>query len=294
MAACRVIAANGLARGEAGDLYFSLIPPSEPRMPNLYRNLLAFAACLSLSALAPAQQTVQPQLGTRSVPLLHVGGLDFKDLNRNGTLEPFEDWRNSADVRTKDLLGRMATPDLIGLMLHGTLPVTGGPAASIGVGSGGYDLEKVKGFVVDRRITTFITRLSGTSGFLAEQSNKLQAVAERGPFGIPLTISTDPRNGFRYVAGASVQPGDFSKWPDFPGMAAIHDPAVTQRYADIVRQEYLAVGINEALSPQADLATEPRWPRIDGTFGEDPEAARAQVEAYVAGMQHGTAGLQPG
>ena len=53
----------------------------------------------------------------------------------------------------------------------------------------------------------------------------------------------------------------------------------------------MAVGIREALSPQADLATEPRWSRIDGTFGEDAELAKQMVGAYVDGFQHGKAGL---
>jgi beta-glucosidase len=80
-------------------------------------------------------------------------------------------------------------------------------------------------------------------------------------------------------------------WPFSLGFAALNDPKLTQRFADIVRQEYLAVGIRESLSPQADLATEPRWPRIDGTFGEDPDIARKMVNAYVVGMQHGSDGL---
>src|SRR5207237_7289778 len=60
---------------------------------------------------------------------------------------------------------------------------------------------------------------------------------------------------------------------------------------DIARQEYRAVGIEETLSPQADIATEPRWSRISGTFGEDPDVARDLVKAYVQGFQHGRAGV---
>lgn len=121
----------------------------------------------------------------------------------------------------------------------------------------------------------------------------MQEIAENTRFGIPLTISTDPRNNFLYVPGASVEAGAFSKWPEATGFAAINDPELTRRYADTVRREYMAVGIREALSPQADLATEPRWARINGTFGEDAEAARKQVEAYVEGMQNGNTGLTP-
>ena len=122
----------------------------------------------------------------------------------------------------------------------------------------------------------------------------MQAIAESTRFGVPLTISTDPRNNFLYVAGASVDAGSFSKWPETTGFAAVNDPALTRRYADTVRREYMAVGIREALSPQADLATEPRWARLNGTFGEDAGVARQQVEAYVDGMQNGKDGLNAG
>ena len=86
----------------------------------------------------------------------------------------------------------------------------------------------------------------------------------------------------------------FSQWPEPLGLAAIDDPALTRRFADVVRQEYLATGFTQALSPQADLATEPRWPRVFSTFGEDAAIARRHVEATVAGLQNGTTGLHDG
>ncbi|MEP7347924.1 MAG: glycoside hydrolase family 3 N-terminal domain-containing protein, partial [Gemmatimonadaceae bacterium] len=106
-----------------------------------------------------------------------------------------------------------------------------------------------------------------------------------GRLGIPLTISTDPRNHFQVTAGASVVSTGFSKWPETLGFGAIGDPDLVRRFAAIIAREYRAVGIHMALSPQADLATEPRWSRINGTFGEDPERVRALVKAYVQGLQ---------
>ena len=231
-------------------------------------------------------------VGHRSAPLLTVDGLRFKDLNRNGRLDVYEDWRRSPAERTADLLRQMSVEDMAGVMVHGTLPATGGPNTAIGMGSG-YDLEKSRALIADKRINTFITRLGGDPAKIAEGSNQLQEIAEGTRFGIPLTISTDPRNNFLYTAGASVQAGSFSKWPETTGMAAINDPALTRRFADTVRREYMAVGIREALSPQADLATEPRWARLNGTFGEDADVAKSQVEAYVEGMQDGRTGLKP-
>ncbi len=75
------------------------------------------------------------------------------------------------------------------------------------------------------------------------------------------------------------------------GFAALNDATLTRKFGDIARQEYLAVGITQALSPQADLATEPRWARINGTFGEDADVAKAQVQAYIEGFQGGSSGL---
>src|SRR6185436_16886382 len=137
---------------------------------------------------------------------------------------------------------------------------------------------------------SFITRLGGDAASLAEENNKLQEISEATRLGIPITISTDPRNHFQYVIGASVQSGRFSQWPEALGLAAIRDAGLVRRFADIARQEYRAVGIHETLSPQADLATEPRWSRINGTFGEDPELAGKLVKAYVEGFQHGDNG----
>jgi beta-glucosidase len=251
--------------------------------------VLAFS---SSSLHGQSAEVRQPTLGHRSVPVLTVSGLQFKDLNRNGKLDRFEDWRLSPEERADDLVRQLSIPDVAGLMVHGTLPAVGGPQASIGLGSG-YDAAKSTEFIVERRINTFITRLGGDPTKIAEANNQMQEIAEKTGFGIPITISTDPRNNFLYVPGASVEAGSFSKWPEPTGFAAINDPELTRRYADTVRREYLAVGIREALSPQADLATEPRWARLNGTFGEDADVARAQVEAYVEGMQHGRAGLTP-
>ncbi len=258
--------------------------------------LCSLSLALPLGSQGPAtRQTARPQpkLGHRSVALLTVDGLQFKDLNRNGKLDRYEDWRLSPAERAQDLVGQMSVEDLAGVMVHATLPAVGGAEASIGRGSG-YDMDKSKALIDGKRINSFITRLGGDPTLIAESDNKLQEVAEATRFGIPLTISTDPRNNFLYVSGASVEAGSFSKWPETTGMAAINDPALTRRFADTVRREYMAVGIREALSPQADLATEPRWARLNGTFGEDAGVAKQQVEAYVEGMQNGKAGLNSG
>jgi beta-glucosidase len=252
--------------------------------------LLSLLAIIFSAALAAAPQ--QPVLGHYSAPFLTVNGLTFKDLNRNGKLDPYEDWRLSPQARTADLVQRMSLEELTGLLVHGTLP-TSGPMGVIGAGSE-YDLAKVQQLVNGNHVNSFITRLSANAQTLAHQNNEVQAIAENSKWGIPATISTDPRSHFDQVLGAGKEDHAFSMWPEPLGLAAIHDPELTRRFADVVRQEYMAVGIRESLAPQADLATEPRWARINGTFGEDAGIAKTMVEAYVEGMQNGAAGLNPG
>jgi beta-glucosidase len=160
---------------------------------------------------------------------------------------------------------------------------------------GAYDTAALRVLIDSAKVNSMITRLGGRDpAGLAAQNNALQAVAERTRLGIPVTISTDPRSHFQYVPGASTQTNAFSQWPEALGFAAVGDTALMRRFGDIVRQEYRAVGLHMALSPQADLATEPRWGRIVGTFGEDAALAERLVRAYVAGFQHGGAGVDTG
>jgi beta-glucosidase len=255
-------------------------------------SFLAMGMCIPL-ALTNAQVSGerQPQLGSRGVPLITVDGLQFRDLNRDGKLEPYEDWRRPAQQRANDLAARLSLEEKAGLMMHASAPAKGSP--EIGRGSQ-YDLDRASEMISGKKVTTFITRLTGPPAAFAEQNNLLQELAEKTRFAIPLTISTDPRNNFKTTVGASNDAGGFSQWPDMTGMAAIGRPDVTRKFGDIARQEYLSVGIQMALSPQADLSTEPRWSRIDGTFGEDPQLVKSMVEAYIAGFQDGETGLHPG
>jgi beta-glucosidase len=260
--------------------------PWEGRNVVKYLVVIGSAGSL-LASVAWAQE--QPVLSAHLAKTLVLDGLSFKDLDRNGGLDPYEDWRLPASERAADLVKRMTLEEKAGLMMHGTAPSIGA-GAGMGVGSG-YDLDRAKDMIDRQKVVTFITRLGGDPAVLAGENNELQEIAEAGRLGIPATISTDPRNHFQYVLGASVAAGGFSKWPETLGFAAIGDTALVRRFGDIARQEYRAVGIQEALSPQVDLVSEPRWPRINGTFGEDAKLAKAMAEAYVAGFQNGETGI---
>lgn len=228
------------------------------------------------AALQPMQQLL---LSSRSIPVLEIDGLRFRDLDRDGALTPYEDWRLDAASRARDLVARMTLEEKAGAMLHGSL-----------AGTERYDPAQVRASVLERKITHLITRLGGAPVQMAQQNNAIQAIAEEGRLGIPLTISTDPRHHFQYTEGASVAAGGFTQWPELLGFAALRDAEKVRAFADSARREYRATGIHLGLSPQADLATEPRWSRINGTFGEDAGVAAELVQAYVEGFQGGSSG----
>jgi beta-glucosidase len=248
---------------------------------------MLLAGCASrVQAPAPAQPPLQASLSTRAVPVIRVDGLQFRDLNRNGKLDAYEDWRLPARVRAERLAAEMTLEEKAGLMMHGNLAVSRDGSQ--------LDLAAMRPLILERHVNSFVSRQQTDAGKLAASHNDVQALAEASRLAIPVSVSTDPRNHFEYVVGQTVAGGGFSQWPEPLGLAAINDPLLTRRFADIVRQEYLAAGFAVALSPQADLATEPRWPRVFSTFGEDANIAKAQVQAYVEGLQQGGDGLHPG
>ncbi|EPX64683.1 Beta-hexosaminidase [Cystobacter fuscus DSM 2262] len=232
--------------------------------------------------------TSQVELGSRGAGFIVKEGLRFKDLNKNGQVEVYEDWRRTPEERARDLLGRMTPREKAGVMMHGTAPTQKTEGVSR------YDRALATRMISEKGVNSFITRLEGNARLLAEENNALQEIAEATRLGIPATLSTDPRNHFQFTLGASVAAGNFSQWPEALGFAAIGDEALVRRFGDIARREYRAVGIQEALSPQADLATEPRWARVHGTFGEDADLARTLVRAYIEGFQDGGNGIGKG
>lgn len=250
--------------------------------------LAASATDGAAQGTAARGSAAQPALGARVAPVLTRDGLRFRDLDRDGVLAPYEDWRRTPDARARDLVARMTLAEKAGAMMHGTARSVG-PMGGAGVGTQ-YDTAANRALIEGTKVNSVLTRLGGEPAALAAQHNRLQQMAERTRLGIPLTISTDPRHHFQYVLGASVQAGQFSQWPEPLGFAALGDTALMRRFGDVARQEYRAVGIHMTLSPQADLATEPRWSRINGTFGEDAALAGSLTRAYVEGFQHGRAG----
>jgi beta-glucosidase len=232
------------------------------------------------------------------VKIIQVNSFAFKDLNKNGTLDIYEDWRKPVAERAKDLAAKMSVEQMAGLMLYSRHQAV--PAQEAGMFTGTYNEKPFSksgakpSDLSDQQIA-FLTKdnlrhvlLTSVESPIvaAEWNNNIQALVEGIGVGIPANNSSDPRNGANkdaeYNAGSG---GAISQWPEELGLAATFDPAITKQFGSIAAKEYRALGIATALSPQIDLATEPRWNRFVGTFGEDPKLAADMARAYVDGFQ---------
>ncbi|MCD8186861.1 MAG: beta-glucosidase [Rikenellaceae bacterium] len=237
--------------------------------------------------------------------LLTVDGLKFKDLNGNGALDPYEDWRLAPVERAKDLASRMSVEQIAGLMLYSGHQAV--PSHDTGFASGSYNgqpfsqsgarpwqlTDEQKQFLQQDHVRHILLVDVQSPEVAARWNNTVQAFVEGLGLGIPVNNSSDPRHSGQ-VAGATKAEfnagagGDISIWPDGLGLAATFDPTVVKRFGEIAAQEYRALGIGTALSPQIDLATEPRWYRAGITFGESPALATDMARAYIDGFQTST------
>ncbi len=210
-------------------------------------------------------------------------GVRYRDLNGNGVMDPFEDPRLDVEARVDDLLGRLSIQEKVGLMFHTVIEA--GADGTVVETSGAISKSPTSVVVLEKHLTHFNVHALDDPRMAARWHNALQALAERAPHGIPVTISTDPRHAFIENAGVSFTAKSFSQWPEPLGLGALRDADAVREFADIARQEYVAVGIRAALHPTLDLATEPRWARQAGTFGQDPALVTELGTAYLEGFQ---------
>jgi beta-glucosidase len=152
------------------------------------------------------------------------------------------------------------------------------------MGGGGAGTAKT---VKEFHMRHFILRVSESAPTMAEWSNKLQTLCESEPLGIPAIVASNPRNHITANAslGTSLGTTVFSTWPGELGISAMHDLDLTREFADIARQEWTSVGLRKGYMYMADLAVEPRWSRVNGTFGEDAEWVAKIITQVVLGFQ---------
>lgn len=202
---------------------------------------------------------------------------------------PYRNASLSITERVANLLSQMTLLEKAGQLFHNMIPM--GPNGSLSTSDNPLGLPSTDEYLNNKLMTHF-NLIGGITDpkVAATWHNRLQEAARQTRLGIPVTVSTDPRNHFTDNVGTSFNAGCFSQWPETLGLAALRDAKLVQRFADIARQEYLAVGLRVALHPQIDLATEPRWARINATFGEDAELSGELGAAYIRGFQ-GTNGI---
>ena len=232
------------------------------------------------------------KLGDKA-PELNIEGHEFRDLNKNGRLDAYEDSRLSVEDRVNDLVAQMSLEEKAGSMFITMIGMTpeGAPIDKPFFSSNPIDIMMAtmmpssSEMLVNRKMNSFNILHAYKASILARYNNNVQLIGERSRLGIPITIASDPRHGSEHNPGAALSTPTFSQWPTSLGLAATRDTLLVEEFGNIARQEYMATGIRLALHPMADLATEPRWGRSNGTFGEDAELSAMMTKAYVLGFQ---------
>lgn len=223
-------------------------------------------------------------------PNLTEGNHSYRDLNKNGKLDVYEDSRQAVEDRVEDLLSQMTLDEKAGTMFISIIAMsTDGEILDIPTPTNPFSLmAPPNSELIAKRLMNHFNIFAGPNAKeIASWSNSLQKLAEKTRLGIPITIGSDPRHSFSQNIGANLKDASFSLWCEPLGLAATRDSVLVAEFGEIARQEYLATGIRLALHPMADLATEPRWARINGTFGEDAELSAQMTAAYILGFQGG-------
>ncbi|WP_436777359.1 glycoside hydrolase family 3 protein [Yinghuangia sp. YIM S09857] len=206
--------------------------------------------------------------------LTHHDGTQFRDLNHNGTMEPYEDPRLGVDDRVTDLLARMTLAEKAAQMCHGRI---------FTAQSGAFPEECPE--ITLAGVSNLLLMTMPVPAVMARWNNHLQDLAAATRLGVPVTLASDPRHGFASNPSVAHLTGGFSRGPEPIGLAATADTGLVTAFAAAAARELRAVGIRVAVHPMADLATEPRWARIHGTFGEDADLASRMLVAYIRGFQ---------
>ena len=262
-------------------------------MINIVKNTLVILICLiaivliyaSVNYLKPFERIKVNNSLYDDVQILTIDKQDFRDLNKNNILDIYEDHRLDAQTRTNDLLSKMSIEEKVGQMFHPPFILKPDLLMFLyEVAIRGNKLTETH--IVEDNITHFNLYGNPSPFELGSEINHLQKIASRTRLGIPITISSDPIHEVPKGGGiASFSVDGFSKWPSQLGFAATQDSGLVKKFAEIVREEYLAVGIRTALHPMSDLATDPRWARNFGTFGSNANLSSDMTLAYMDGFQ---------
>lgn len=233
------------------------------------------------------QENILPkEVYNHSSVIKYNGNYAYRDLNKNGKMDVYEDAKQPIEARINDVLAQMSLEEKAGMMFINGARVNDDGSIEDKPGKGMFAFApNALNLIKQKQMNHFNLWAVPSPDALAKWYDAMQKFAEDSTrLGIPITIASDPRNHFSNNVFA-MSAKTFSQWCEPLGLAAIGDEKLTREFADDAREEYLAVGIRESLHPQIDLATEPRWPRIAGTFGEDAQLTSKMVTAYILGFQ---------
>lgn len=276
-----------------------------------------FVAGLLMTACTQKPKFAQPLIGAKKSPIITEDGYQFRDLNKNGKLDPYEDWRLSTDERINNLIGLMTLEEKVGLMFHPNIAVPADGivkydlteeekaakandqyAGPIGPGGakpagGGMAMGQMKStatakaYIEEKNFRNILNNGVAEPALFAKWSNSMQEIAEATRMGIPIMFSSDPRHGATLGAHVSGKQY-FSQWPSKEGQVGItsaRDTVIMKKFGEVVAEEYRAVGLHMILGPQIDVMTEPRWSRNMGCFSEDANLTAEMAGAFIDGAQ---------
>jgi beta-glucosidase len=188
------------------------------------------------------------------------------------TGETYRDPGASVDERVADLLSRMTLDEKVAQL--------GAIWAAQLVTDDAFDEETARQLMANG--IGQVTRIGASTGLLPEESaslmNQIQRVAvEHTRLGVPVLVHEEAVGGFTH-RGATT-------FPQALGLACTWDPALVGEAAEVIRSQMLAVGARLALAPVLDVARDPRWGRVEETYGESPELCARLGVAYVLGLQ---------
>ena len=183
-------------------------------------------------------------------PILEVDGLKFKDLNKNGELDVYEDWRQDTEARVNDLLAQMNDKEKAGTLFCVSA-----------------NLDTARALIPDFDLTCMLFNLNGAPVQVVNTLNNLQATAEQQRLGVPMIFTSDRAfNAFGgYIDMAHIAYG------------TANDPELAYKLSYIYGQAMVAVGVHVTFEPYAN--------EIGAQYGENPEHIAAIVSQCVKGLE---------
>ena len=288
-----------------------------------FRKKLALAAAISLALGVVACNNddngphyTQPTISARAEKVITVDGHQFKDLNDNGKLDSYEDWRLSVDERINDLVSQMTLEEKAGMMLIDTLNSEVGGKIGAGATTNAADYinnQLMSRFIFRNPVTATPNGLPGT-GFSGAQispleaatwTNTIQEMREKTRLGIPAVFKSNARNHIDPDARAGINEaaGAFSAFPKEAGIAAAAlgeesvktgkapttgDMSIVKNFAQVMGPEWKSIGLRAMYGYMADLSTEPRWYRVHETFTQDADLNANIIGTLVKTLQGST------